>query len=83
MEKEIKKFSDMLISIHLKDHFGNLVDFVKKYAKERMNQEQQMVEEVKQVTAATDNYRLIENISQDVSLSWNKRYLNFMEYFKS
>lgn len=34
MEKEINKFSESLVNIYLKDLFGNLVEFIKKYAKE-------------------------------------------------
>ena len=32
-EKEINKYIDKLINISLKDMFGNLIDFVKQYAK--------------------------------------------------
>ena len=34
MEKEINRFSESLVNIYLKDLFGNLVYFIKKYAKE-------------------------------------------------
>jgi RAB protein geranylgeranyltransferase component A len=34
MEKEINKFSEKLVGIYLKDLFGNLLEFIQKYAKE-------------------------------------------------
>ena len=39
MEKEINKFSENLVNIYLKDLFGNLVEFIQKYAKEETEQE--------------------------------------------
>jgi RAB protein geranylgeranyltransferase component A len=39
LEKEINKFGDKLVSIFLKDLFGNLLDFISKYAKEETEME--------------------------------------------
>ncbi|CAD8194932.1 unnamed protein product [Paramecium octaurelia] len=83
LEKETNKFSEKLIEIYLKELFGNLVDFIQKYAKEeselelnlydnKQQSEIRVVEKVQNLNQV-DNKKLIENISQDVNLSWNKR----------
>ncbi|KAM3144017.1 hypothetical protein pb186bvf_003781 [Paramecium bursaria] len=81
IEKETNKFSEKLVQIFMKDLFGNLVDFIQKYAKEETERELNQMEgrseiiqdETKLQISNVDNKKLIENISQEVSLSWNKK----------
>jgi vacuolar protein sorting-associated protein 52 len=86
LEKELNGYIDQLVELYLKDYFGNLIDFVRKYAREEIKDVGNLELDGFDVTgggnqdlvgkkdfAQNVNVKLIEHINNELNESWNKR----------
>ncbi|KRX10500.1 hypothetical protein PPERSA_01512 [Pseudocohnilembus persalinus] len=79
IEKETNKLIEQFTGIYMKDLFSNLIEYVKANCKQDLGEEGNLGSSHHIEQKPQDNVKLVENICQDLSYSWNKR----TEAFKS